>query len=214
VVLREPANHREGPKVETINNFSGEEKIHRKDDPENLRRRERKMPSTSLPRPLTDKIKPSFDTLRREHSFKHPSSSQSEYPALQEAVQPHINSFNAITADNLLEIAVKDIGKKTVFDHKGNENGGRGNKLTFWIEGVQLSRPALTSRERISLNRRLYPSEVLNSSLILLESNVQSRERKTTYKGVLRAKFMYQLNDGPEQFDIKELGEIPVMVKV
>jgi DNA-directed RNA polymerase beta subunit len=126
-----------------------------------LRRLEKgNMPSTSPSRQPTSKIKPSFDTLRREHSFKHPSSSKSEYPALQEAVQPHIDSFNAITADNLLEIAIKDIGKKTVFDHKGNQNGGRGNRLTFWVEGVQLSRPALTSRERTSLNRRLYPSEV------------------------------------------------------
>jgi DNA-directed RNA polymerase I subunit RPA2 len=117
------------------------------------------MPSTSASG-KTNKMKPSFDTLRREQSFKHPSSSKSEYPALQEAVQSHITSFNAITADNLLEIAIKDVGKKTVFDHKGNDNGGRGNKLTFWVEGVQLSRPALTSRERTSLNRRLYPSEV------------------------------------------------------
>ena|SRR5271170_575403 len=121
---------------------------------------EGKMPSTSTSRQPESKIKPSFDTLRREHSFKHPSYSKSEYPALQEAMQPHIDSFNAITSDNLLEIAIKDIGKKTVFDHKGNQNGGGGNRLTFWVEGVQLSRPALTSRERISLNRRLYPSEV------------------------------------------------------
>ena len=28
------------------------------------------------------------------------------------------------------------------------------------------------------------------------------------------AKFVYQLNDGPEQFDMRELGEIPIMVKV
>jgi hypothetical protein len=126
-----------------------------------LRRLEKgNMPSTSPSLLPTSKIKPSFDTLRREHSFKHPSSSKSEYPALQEAVQPHIDAFNAITADNLLEIAIKDIGKKTVFDHKGNQNDGRGNRLTFWVEGVQLSRPALTSRERTSLNRRLYPSEV------------------------------------------------------
>ena len=88
------------------------------------------------------------------------STSKSEYPALQEAVQPHIDSFNAITSQNLLEIAIRDIGKKTIFDHKGDENGGRGNKLTFWLEDVQLSRPALTSRERTSLNRRLYPAEV------------------------------------------------------
>lgn len=122
-----------------------------------------KMPSSApkaVPPLPTAKIKPTFKTLIREHSFKHPSNSKSEYPALQEAVQPHIDSFNAITAQNLLEIAVRDIGKKTIFDHKGTENGGRGNKLTFWLDDVQLSRPALTSRERTSLNRRLYPSEV------------------------------------------------------
>ena len=122
-----------------------------------------KMPSTApkaAPPLPTAKIKPTFQTLIRQHSFKYPSTSKSEYPALQEAVQPHIDSFNAITAQNLLEIAVRDIGKKTIFDHKGAENGGRGNKLTFWLEDMQLSRPALTSRERTSLNRRLYPAEV------------------------------------------------------
>jgi len=121
------------------------------------------MPSVSerrVPPPPTSKIKPSFQTLIREHSFQYPSSSKSEFPALQEAIQPHIDSFNAITADGLLEIAVKDIGKKTVFDHKGPENGGLGNKLTFWFEDVLISRPALSARERTSLNRRIYPSEV------------------------------------------------------
>lgn len=127
------------------------------------------MPSVSERRahpPPISKIKPSFSTLIREHSFQYPSTSISEFPALQEAVQPHIDSFNAITADNLLEIAIRDIGKKTVFDHKGLENGGRGNKLTFWVEEVQLSRPALSTRERTSLNRRIYPSEVIPRTLI------------------------------------------------
>ena len=113
-----------------------------------------------MPPPPTAKIKPSFETLIREHSFQYPSPDRSEFPALQAAVQPHIDSFNAITADNLLEIAVRDIGKKTVFDHKSEANAGRGNKLTFWLEDVQLSRPTLSSRERTSLNRRLYPAEV------------------------------------------------------
>jgi DNA-directed RNA polymerase beta subunit len=54
----------------------------------------------------------------------------------------------------------------------------------------------------------------MHSTFGIAELNLKSRERKTTYKGVLRAKFVYQLNDGPEQFDVKELGEIPVMVKV
>jgi DNA-directed RNA polymerase I subunit RPA2 len=118
------------------------------------------MSSTDPRSPPKSKFKPSFDTLIREHSFTFPSSAKSSFPALQEAVQPHIDSFNAITADHLLEIAVRDIGKKTVFDHKTDTNGGLGNKLTFWLEDVQLARPALTTRERTSLNRRLFPAEV------------------------------------------------------
>jgi DNA-directed RNA polymerase I subunit RPA2 len=112
------------------------------------------------PLPSIAKIKPSLKTLIREHSFQYPSTGKSEFPALREAIEPHIDSFNAITADNLLEIAVKDIGKKTIFDHKTQANNGLGNKLSFWLGDVQLSRPMLSSRERTSLNRRIYPSEV------------------------------------------------------
>jgi len=137
------------------------------------------MPSSAVPPPPSAKLTPSFQTLIREHSFKHPSTVEAEYPALQEAIQPHINSFNAITQDNLLEIALKDIGKKTVFDHKGNNNGGRGNKLMFWLEDVQLSRPTLTSRERTSLNRRLYPVEVNYPMFVTLTCRVE-RERPHT----------------------------------
>jgi hypothetical protein len=129
-----------------------------------------RMPSvsgTKMPAAPTAKIKSSFKTLTREYSFQYPSLGKSEFPALQEAVQPHIDSFNAITADNLLEIAVKDIGKKTVFDHKNENNGGRGNKLTFWLEDIQLSRPTLSSRERTSLNRRVYPAEVIFFSAVI-----------------------------------------------
>jgi DNA-directed RNA polymerase I subunit RPA2 len=121
------------------------------------------MPSTARQQSglaSTAKIKPTFNTLQREHSFAHPSTTTSEFPALQAAIQPHIDSFNAITVQGLLEVAVRDIGRKTIFDHKSERNGGRGDKLAFWLEDVQLSRPALSSRERTSLNRRLYPSEV------------------------------------------------------
>jgi len=110
------------------------------------------------------KIMPSFNTLQREHTFGHPSTTTSEFPALQAAIQPHIDSFNAITAQGLLEVGVQDIGRKTIFDHKSDINDGRGNKLNFWLEDLQLSRPALSSRERTSLNRRLYPSEVFPGS--------------------------------------------------
>jgi len=59
---------------------------------------------------------PTFGTLEREHRFRHPSHDQTAFPALSDAVAPHIQSFNALTDDSLLDYAVKDLGVKSVFD--------------------------------------------------------------------------------------------------
>lgn len=63
-----------------------------------------------------------FNTLKREHLFRHPPRDKSAYPALIEAVKPHIESFNALTKDGgLLDLAREDIGVKTTFDGKGQD---------------------------------------------------------------------------------------------
>lgn len=71
-----------------------------------------------------------FQTLKRERLFQNPPKDKSAFPALQEAILPHTESFNALTVDGgLLDLAVKDIGERAVFD--GNtEVGPFGNKLT------------------------------------------------------------------------------------
>src|SRR5437660_8913927 len=77
-------------------------------------------------------VKPntSFNTLRREDLFCNPPKDKSAFPALLGAVEPHIGSFNAITAEGgLLDLARQDIGVKCVFDGKGNGKG-LGNKLS------------------------------------------------------------------------------------
>jgi hypothetical protein len=75
----------------------------------------------------TDKMV-SFHTLERERYFQNPPEDKSAYPLLAEAVAPHVGSFNALTTGGLLDLAVKDIGEKTVFD--SNNSDRRGNKLT------------------------------------------------------------------------------------
>lgn len=71
-----------------------------------------------------------FDTARREDRFKNPPRDKSAFPALQDAVAPHVESFNALTVDGgLLDLALQDIGEKVVYD--GVEGVGQfGNKLT------------------------------------------------------------------------------------
>ena len=48
----------------------------------------------------------SFETVKRERLFRNPPTDKSAYPALIAAVQPHVDSFNAMTeACGLLEHA-------------------------------------------------------------------------------------------------------------
>jgi len=82
----------------------------------------------------------SFRTLDREKAFSHPSADAHKYSAAQELVQPHVDSFNALfegaprpdgTLDGskgLLDLGVKDLLPKVVYDHKGVE-GSLGNRL-------------------------------------------------------------------------------------
>jgi DNA-directed RNA polymerase I subunit RPA2 len=162
----------------------------------------------------------SFHTLEREGIFKNPPKDKPSYPLLNQAVQPHIGSFNALTdgpGGGLLNLAVKDIGSKVVFD--SNDPDRLGNKLTCMcffaiyiymsdrtiytnqkvrIESVQIARPALSSKDRITTNRRTYPSEC--------------RERMTSYRGRMSLKFVYSVNDGPEETQTRDAGQIPIML--
>ena len=86
----------------------------------------------------------SFQTLEREKTFREPTKKGHSVPILNELVAPHIESFNALFDDSglptgdgdgrgLLSLALKDIGKKVVFDYTGPEdehgNRGLGNRM-------------------------------------------------------------------------------------
>lgn len=76
---------------------------------------------------------PTFNTLAREHTFRHPPKKGSTHNILNEFVAPHIESFNSLFDDSglpsgdgdgrgLISLALKDIGERVVFDGKGATN--------------------------------------------------------------------------------------------
>ncbi|ORY01079.1 beta and beta-prime subunits of DNA dependent RNA-polymerase [Basidiobolus meristosporus CBS 931.73] len=149
-----------------------------------------------------------FNTVDREKLFSNPPEGGFQYPALQTLVAPHLESFNSLFETNLennvglLELAIRDIGEKVVFDGKGDGPEGslaKGNRLSCWIEEVQIGRPTLPEKEHRSVNRLIFPTEC--------------RERFTSYKGKMQIKFCWRINDGPVNVETKALGQVPVMVK-
>ncbi|CAG89744.1 DEHA2F22902p [Debaryomyces hansenii CBS767] len=141
-----------------------------------------------------------FRTLEREKRFQNPPKDKSAYPLLAEAVAPHIGSFNALTegpGGGLLNLAVNDIGSKIIFDSSDVDR--LGNKLNIRVESVQLAKPSVPVNDKLSINRRTYPSEC--------------RERMSTYRSRLMLKVTWSVNDGDEVSEIREAGQVPVMLK-
>lgn len=141
-----------------------------------------------------------FHTLDREEIYRNPPADKSPYPLLQQAILPHVGSFNALLEGpdgGLLNLAVKDIGTKTVFDSTDPDR--LGNKLSFRIDSVQIAKPAVSPKDHTTLNRKTYPAEC--------------RDRLSTYKSRLTLKFAYRVNDGPEVFETREAGLLPIMLR-
>ncbi|KAG7885007.1 hypothetical protein KL938_001264 [Ogataea parapolymorpha] len=141
-----------------------------------------------------------FRTLEREHRFKNPPKDRSAFQMLYDAVRPHVGSFNALTEGpdgGLLNLAVKDIGTKTIFDT--NDATGSGNKLRIRVDSVQIAKPQVPSTDKLSVVRNTYPAEC--------------RERMTTYRARLLLKVCWSINDGEEISEVREAGQIPIMLQ-
>ena len=154
-----------------------------------------------------------LDTVRRQHDFRHPSDGESLYPALTDAISPHIQSFNALLDGNrLLEAGLRDIGEKVCLDRhtavederpqpfQATESKWTRNKLIIRARDIFLDRAVLPVTNKFSTkNRDIYPAEC--------------RERHVTYRGRLRCKLEYQLNDGEWHSSVRELGQLPIMLR-
>lgn len=145
-----------------------------------------------------------YNTLRREDLFRNPPTDHSAYPLLQIAVNPHIESFNALfpsdRSKGLIDHGLADIGTKTFYDSPDGSSAGARNRLTVRYKSVSLQKSLLPPSNKFAKNREIYPSEC--------------RERHSTYRGKLSATLEYRINDGDPVEFVRELGNMPIMIKV
>lgn len=165
------------------------------------------------PAPTNTQWSVDYDTLRRESFFKNPPKDHTAYPSLAESIRPHVDSFNALFEDSkILEAGLKDIGTKTFLDgepetpeqRKARQAEGirppKRNRLNVRVKELFLDKPTLPPTNKYSTkNRNIYPSEC--------------RERHATYRGKLRARLEYQINNGDWMESVRELGQVPIMLR-
>ncbi|KAK6193280.1 ammonium transporter Amt1 [Pestalotiopsis sp. IQ-011] len=141
-----------------------------------------------------------YNTLRREKLFREPPKDQSAYPLLQLAVNPHIESFDAIfEPDGLLQRGLADIGTRVLLDGDDRTSPVGRNRLSIRYKGVQLLKSQVPPSNKFAKKREIMPAEC--------------RERHVTYRGKLSATFEYRINGGDPQEFTREIGNLPIMVK-
>lgn len=153
-----------------------------------------------------------FDTSRRERLFRNPPRDHTAYPALVDATQPHIQSFNALLGNGqLLAAAIRDIGTKSFLHQRPEANAAaaqdgeglepaQGNRLSLRIREVFVEKATIPPANKYSTkNREIYPAEC--------------RERHATYRGKLRIRLEYRVNAGQWQESVRDMGQIPIMLK-
>mgnify|MGYP001145325847 FL=1 len=156
------------------------------------------------PEPTSTEWDHEYNTIRREKLFRNPPTDRTAYPALQEAVNPHIESFNALFRTDgkpsLLDHAIAEIGTKTFLDGDERAAPEGKNKLTIRYKSITLQKSQVPPSNKWAKRREIFPAEC--------------RERHVTYRGKLTATFEYRINDGEPQEFVRELGQMPIMVKV
>jgi DNA-directed RNA polymerase I subunit RPA2 len=146
-----------------------------------------------------------FDTARRQHLFANPPGDKTAYPTLAAAIEPHVNSFNAVfEPDGLIAKALQEIGTKACLDGDPNipvgEPQPRRNRLNIKITDVFLERPRLPPSNKINVrDREIMPAEC--------------RERHSSYRGKLSARLKYRINNGDWKDLVRDLGDAPIMLR-
>ncbi|KAI9614140.1 hypothetical protein KEM48_006118 [Puccinia striiformis f. sp. tritici PST-130] len=100
----------------------------------------------------------SFGTLKRENTFRHPSTQATENPAIHELIAPHVTSFNALFDG---PDAIADLPSKVVFDseRQAGEHRDSRNRLEFKITELMVSNPLAMEKGQGALRDRIYPTE-------------------------------------------------------
>lgn len=153
--------------------------------------------------PAQEKWTTEYDTLRRHELFRNPPAKKTAYPALAEAIKPHVESFNAVFAPNgQIARALQDIGTKTFLDGNPLDNDPTTprNRLQVRVKEVFVEKSQLPPSNKLESSKR----EILP---------VECRERHVTYRGRFRGRLEYRINDGDWKESIREFGYLPIMLR-
>ncbi|RYP87351.1 hypothetical protein DL769_000555 [Monosporascus sp. CRB-8-3] len=153
------------------------------------------------PTPTSTSWDHEYNTIRRENLFRNPPTDHSAYPLLQVAVNPHIESFDALfKRDGLIAHGLADIGTRLFLDGDERTPPAQRNKLTVRYKGIQLQKSQLPPSNKFATrNREIFPAEC--------------RERHVSYRGKLSATLEYRINGGDPVEFTREIGQLPIMVK-
>ncbi|KAI9732821.1 MAG: DNA-directed RNA polymerase I subunit RPA2 [Cirrosporium novae-zelandiae] len=154
-----------------------------------------------------------FDTVRREKLFRDPPKDHSAYPALQEVVRPHIDSFNAIFEDNgLMKAALEDIGTKTFIDGIPETPKQRSERILDRMPKPKLNRLSVKIQE-IFLEKSVLPEANKHSRGNREILPAECRERNASYRGRLRVRLCYRVNNEDWKESLRDLGFLPILLK-
>ncbi|KIY73963.1 DNA-directed RNA polymerase I polypeptide 2 [Cylindrobasidium torrendii FP15055 ss-10] len=155
-----------------------------------------------MPHPEAER-KPTFNTLEREKSFRHPTQKGANYQILNEFVTPHIESFNGLFDDSglplgdgngkgMISAAIEEMGPRYAFD-------GAGNKTELKVEHVSIARPLVSEKAKNVSDARIFPGE--------------ARERLSSYRGRMTVKISWTDPNENRQEVTKDCGLVPIMVR-
>jgi DNA-directed RNA polymerase I subunit RPA2 len=155
-------------------------------------------PPENVPAPWSTK----FDTLKRHALFREPPEKKTAYPSLALAIEPHVESYNSVFADNgQLHHALRDIGKKTFLDGNPLEQSDEPrNRLQVRVTKVFMNKSQLPTSNKVEATKR----EILP---------VECRERHVTYRGRFQGTFEYRVNNGAWKESTREFGYVPIMLR-
>jgi len=142
-----------------------------------------------------------YQTTRRQKLFRNTPTDHTAFPLLHAAIKPHVDSFNALFEQGLIDEALRDIGTHTVTDGDPRDRNPRTprNRLDLKVKEVMLDKSYLPSTNRDSLAREIFPAEC--------------RERGVTYRGKLRARLQYRVNANEWKETVREIGSLPIMLR-
>ena len=142
-----------------------------------------------------------FQTTRRHNLFRDTPADHTAFPVLHAAVKPHVDSFNALFDQGIIDEGLKDIGIHSVTDGDPRDRTKTisRNRLDLRVKEVLLEKSYLPSTNRSTSTREILPAEC--------------RERGATYRGKLRARLQWRVNNTEWKEAVREMGALPIMLR-